>query len=157
MDVGELDLHKIRFTDECHFDVEGYINKQNDRHWGRENPRELQTRTAHPARITVWCAISAYGIISPFSFNSTVKAASYKERPPWVRLATMFARPNPLRFLFLGYLKNNIYREKKATIDQLKSAISLWINSILRNAPDGFTSRIRKLMAVEGGHFEHLR
>ena len=31
---------KIIFSDEAHFDLGGYINKQNCRVWGKENPHE---------------------------------------------------------------------------------------------------------------------
>ena len=38
---------KIIFSDKAHFDIGGYVNKQNCRIWGTENP-------IHPKRVTVW-------------------------------------------------------------------------------------------------------
>ena len=38
LESKEIDLQKIWFTDEAHFNLEGYVNKQNMRYWGQENP-----------------------------------------------------------------------------------------------------------------------
>ena len=35
---------KIIFSDEAHFDLSGYVNKQNCRIWGTENPHTLKSR-----------------------------------------------------------------------------------------------------------------
>ena len=36
--LREIDLQKIIFSDEAHFDLGGYVSKQNCRIWGTENP-----------------------------------------------------------------------------------------------------------------------
>ena len=41
-------MQKIIFSDEAHFDLGGYVNKQNCLIWDTENP-------THPKRVTVWC------------------------------------------------------------------------------------------------------
>ena len=35
---GEIDENKIVFSDEAHFWLNGYVNKQNYRFWGSVNP-----------------------------------------------------------------------------------------------------------------------
>lgn len=47
---------KIFFSDEAHFQLNGYVNKQNCRIWGAENPRVILEKPMHPPRVTVWCA-----------------------------------------------------------------------------------------------------
>lgn len=46
-------LKKIIFSDEAHFDLGGYVNKQNCRIWGSENPRIFEEKPMHPQRVTV--------------------------------------------------------------------------------------------------------
>ena len=36
------------FSDEAHFDLGGYINNQNSRIWGTENPNEYIEKPTHP-------------------------------------------------------------------------------------------------------------
>ncbi|GFX77116.1 transposable element Tcb1 transposase [Trichonephila clavipes] len=53
------DFHKrILFSDEAHFWLNGYVNKQNCRIWSEANPQVL-----HPEKLTVWCALWAGGIL----------------------------------------------------------------------------------------------
>ena len=56
---------KIIFSDEAHFDLNGYVNKQNCRIWGEENPRIIQEQQFYPQRVTVWCGFWAEGVIGP--------------------------------------------------------------------------------------------
>ena len=44
---------KIIFSDEAYFDLGGYVNKQNCRIWGAENPHALIEKPTHPKRVTV--------------------------------------------------------------------------------------------------------
>ncbi|XP_055308971.1 uncharacterized protein LOC129572881 [Sitodiplosis mosellana] len=63
-------LKKVIFSDEAHFHLNGYVNRQNCRFWGSENPRETEEVSAHPARCTVWCGLWAGGIIGPYFFEN---------------------------------------------------------------------------------------
>lgn len=76
---GRLDSDRIWFSDEAHFHLSGYVNKQNYRHWGTENPRIFRTSVQCPQRVTVWCAISSVGIIGPWFFSENVNRESYQE------------------------------------------------------------------------------
>ena len=44
---------KIRFSDEAHFDLGGYVNKQNCHIWGTKNPHAYNENPMHPKRVTV--------------------------------------------------------------------------------------------------------
>ena len=54
------------------------------RYWSAENPRQLPETPLHCQSVTVWCAISSFGIIGPYFFEQneravTVNAARYRE------------------------------------------------------------------------------
>ena len=68
--------NKIFFSDEAHFNHGhgGYVNKQNCRIWGKENPARIQKPT-HPKRVTVWCGFWSRGIIGSFFFENEQGAA----------------------------------------------------------------------------------
>ena len=61
---------KIIFSDEAHFDIKGYVNRQNCRIWGSGNPREFQEKQMHPQRVTVWYALLAEGVTGPYFFEN---------------------------------------------------------------------------------------
>ncbi|GFV08364.1 hypothetical protein TNCV_327981 [Trichonephila clavipes] len=58
------DLHKrILFSDETHFWLNGYVNKQKCRIWSEANPQVYVETPLHPEKLTVWCALWAGGIL----------------------------------------------------------------------------------------------
>ncbi|GFT13652.1 uncharacterized protein TNCV_3831221 [Trichonephila clavipes] len=58
------DFHKrIFFSDEAHFWLNGYVNKQNCRIWSEANPQVYVETPLHPEKLTVWCALWADGIL----------------------------------------------------------------------------------------------
>ncbi|GFU12712.1 retrovirus-related Pol polyprotein from transposon opus [Trichonephila clavipes] len=58
------DFHKrILFSDEAHFWLNGYANKQNCRIWSEANPQVYVKTPLHPEKLTVWCALWAGGIL----------------------------------------------------------------------------------------------
>ncbi|GFY13068.1 uncharacterized protein TNCV_666301 [Trichonephila clavipes] len=58
------DFHKrIFFSDETHFWLNGYVNKQNCRIRSEANPQVYVETPLHPEKLTVWCALWAGGIL----------------------------------------------------------------------------------------------
>ncbi|GFW49699.1 hypothetical protein TNCV_358021 [Trichonephila clavipes] len=58
------DFHKrILFSDEAHFWLNGYVNKQNCRILSEANPQVYVETPLHPEKLTVWCALWAGGIL----------------------------------------------------------------------------------------------
>ncbi|GFX63514.1 DUF4817 domain-containing protein [Trichonephila clavipes] len=58
------DFHKrILFSDEAHFWLNGYVNKQNYRIWSEANPQVYVETPLHSEKLTVWCALWAGGIL----------------------------------------------------------------------------------------------
>lgn len=85
MQAGDNDFfRKIIFSDEAHFHLQGFVNKQNCRIWGAENPRTIVEKNLYPQRVTVWCGIWAGGVIGPYFFENeegatvTVNAERYR-------------------------------------------------------------------------------
>ncbi|GFX84529.1 uncharacterized protein TNCV_560441 [Trichonephila clavipes] len=79
------DFHKrILFSDEAHFWLNGYVNKQNSRISSEANPQVYVEIPLHPEKLTVWCALWAGGIIGPHFFkndeghNVTVNGDRYR-------------------------------------------------------------------------------
>ncbi|GFT31437.1 DUF4817 domain-containing protein [Trichonephila clavipes] len=79
------DFHKrILFSDEAHFWLNGYVNKQNCRIWSEANPQVYVETPLHPEKLTVWCALWAGAIIDPYFFkndeghNVTVNGDRYR-------------------------------------------------------------------------------
>jgi len=65
--IGEDEdlVNDIWVSDEAHFHVSGFINKQHFRYWSQANPPALHEKPLHSQIVTVWCATSASGIIGP--------------------------------------------------------------------------------------------
>ncbi|GFW25619.1 hypothetical protein TNCV_1308801 [Trichonephila clavipes] len=58
------DFHKrILFSDEAHFWLNGYVNKQNCRIWSEANAQVYVETPLHPEKLTVWCALWAGGTL----------------------------------------------------------------------------------------------
>ena len=60
-------------NDKVHFHRGGYVNKQNCRIWGSENPKMIIEKPLYPQRVTVWCGFWTGGIIGPFFFENEVE------------------------------------------------------------------------------------
>ncbi|GFV90653.1 hypothetical protein TNCV_2223691 [Trichonephila clavipes] len=50
-------------SDEAHFWLNGYVNKQNCRIWSEANPQVYVETPLHPEKLIVWCALWAGGIL----------------------------------------------------------------------------------------------
>ncbi|GFW63558.1 uncharacterized protein TNCV_402241 [Trichonephila clavipes] len=79
------DFHKrILFSDETHFWLNGYVNKQNCRIWSEANPQVYVETPLHPETLNVWYALWAGRIIGPYFFkndegpNVTVNGDRYR-------------------------------------------------------------------------------
>ncbi|GFU13004.1 DUF4817 domain-containing protein [Trichonephila clavipes] len=119
------DFHKrILFSDEAHFWLNGYVNKQNCRIWSEANPQENVETPLHPEKMTVWCALWAGGIIGP-SCGSNKTAQHVTQLVPQDtfgdRLISRFGPVNwpprscdltPLDYFLWGYVKSLVYADK---------------------------------------------
>ena len=46
-------------SDEAHFHLNGFVNKQNCRVWARENPKAIHERQLHPMKCTISCGVKS--------------------------------------------------------------------------------------------------
>jgi len=66
---------QIIFSDEAHFWMKGYVNKQNCRIWNDTNPREIHQFQIHLEKVTVWCEFWSNEIIGPYFFQNEAGVA----------------------------------------------------------------------------------
>ncbi|XP_046683513.1 uncharacterized protein LOC124369534 [Homalodisca vitripennis] len=59
----------VMMSDEAHFHLDGYVNKQNFRYWSPTNPEELHERPLHCPKVTVWCGVTKSCVIGPYFFE----------------------------------------------------------------------------------------
>jgi len=62
-------VNKLLMSDEAHFHLSRFVNKQNFHYWSAKNPIELHERPLHTSKVTVWYTISSFGIIGPYFFE----------------------------------------------------------------------------------------
>ena len=56
MHENEPEFHrKIIMSYEAHFHLGGYVDKQNCRIWGSENPKMIIEKPLYPQRVILWC------------------------------------------------------------------------------------------------------
>ncbi|GFW61478.1 uncharacterized protein TNCV_347261 [Trichonephila clavipes] len=60
--TGYADYYRCT-SDEAHFWLNGYVNKQNCRIWSEANPQVYVKTPLHPEKLTFWCALWAGGIL----------------------------------------------------------------------------------------------
>lgn len=63
-------------SDEAHFHLDGFVNKQNCRYCAAENPQSFHERPSYSPKVTVWCAVSKKLIIGPYFFKEQGKTVT---------------------------------------------------------------------------------
>ncbi|GFS51303.1 uncharacterized protein TNCV_3533542 [Trichonephila clavipes] len=109
---------RILFSDEAHFWLNGYVNKQNCRIWSEANPQFQQDgATCHTARATIDLLKDTLGdrLISRFGPMNW---------PP--RSCDL----TPLDYFLWGYVKSLVYADKPQTLDHLEDNIRCVIADI---------------------------
>jgi len=64
-------INSLLMTDEAHFHLSGYVNKQNCRCWASENPQELHQRPLHSERLTACRVIASLEFLALTSLMTT--------------------------------------------------------------------------------------
>ncbi|GFU56893.1 putative DD41D transposase [Trichonephila clavipes] len=160
------DFHKlILFSDEAHFWLNGYVNKQNCRIWSEANPQVYVETPLHPEKLTVWCTLWA-----ELRFQQD-GATCHTARAPidllkdtfGDRLISRFGPVNwpprscdltPLDYFLWGYVKSLVYADKPQTLDHLEDNIRRVIADIrpqrLEKVIENWTSRLDYIRASRG-------
>ena len=66
---GEDVLDNVFFSDEAWVHLTYPGNRQNNRVWAKENPHITFEKTAHPAKLGIWCAVSRKRVVGPIFFR----------------------------------------------------------------------------------------
>ncbi|GFV72398.1 putative DD41D transposase [Trichonephila clavipes] len=161
-----VDFHKrILFSDEAHFWMNGYVNKQNCRIWNEANPQVYVEKPLHPEKLTVWCALWADG-----ARCHTARAAIDLLKDTFAdRLISRFGSVNwpprswdltLLDYFLWGYVKSLVYADKPQTLDHLEDNIQSVIADIrpqmLEKVIENWTSRLDYIRASRGRHIPEI-
>jgi len=93
MQKDDCVINTVLITDEAHFHLSGYVNKQNYRYWPRENPQEIHQRPLHSERLTVWCGIASVGVLGPYFFEDDEGVAVTVTSERHVVMLSIFCEP----------------------------------------------------------------
>ncbi|GFW04112.1 putative transposable element [Trichonephila clavipes] len=159
------DFHKrILFSDEAHFWLNGYVNKQNWRIWSEANPQV-------PQRYSQWGSVLITNFFIPELNNHDVQELWFQQDGATChtaratidllkdtfgdRLISRFGSVNwpprscdltPLDYFLWGYVKSLVYADKPQTLDHLEDNIRRVIANIrpqmLEKVIENWTSRI---------------
>ncbi|GFU07324.1 uncharacterized protein TNCV_2656341 [Trichonephila clavipes] len=164
------DFHKRNlFSDEAHFWLNGYVNKQNCRIWSEANPQVYVETPLHPEKLTVWCALWAGGSLELWFQQDgatchTARAIIDLLKDTFGdRLISRFGPVNwpprsydltPLDYFLWGYVKSLVYADKPQTLDHLEDNIRRVIADIrsqmLEKVIENWTSRLDYIRASGG-------
>ncbi|GFU80754.1 uncharacterized protein TNCV_514811 [Trichonephila clavipes] len=172
------DFHKrILFSDEAHFGLNGYVNKQNCHIWSEANPQVYVETPLHPEKLTVWCALWAGGILLQKRRRPQRAVVPTRRRKCHTARATIdllkdtfgdclisrFGPVNwpprscdltPLDYFLWGYVKSLVYADKPQTLDVLEDNIRRVIADIrpqmLEKVIENWTSRLDSIRASRG-------
>jgi hypothetical protein len=70
-------VRKIVFSDECHFELTGSVNKHNIHYYARVNPHHIIEKPVKTQSVTVWAAINYYGLVSHDVSQQTMTGYRY--------------------------------------------------------------------------------
>ena len=69
--------NKIVWSDEALFKLNGSVNRHNCTYWASENPHDVSKHHTNLPGVTVWCGLSAFGVIGPYFFDNAVNGPVY--------------------------------------------------------------------------------
>jgi len=84
---------KVMFSDEPHFHLDGFVNRQNCCIWGSENLHVIVEKQMHPQRVTICYGFRAGGIIVPYFFENEVGQVVFVTGAQYRDMITQFFLP----------------------------------------------------------------
>ncbi|GFU31828.1 putative transposable element [Trichonephila clavipes] len=131
-------IKRILFSDEAHFWLNGYVNKQNCRIWSEANPQVYVETPLHPEKLIVWCALWVGGILLQKTMKATTSCGFQQDGATchtaratidllkdtlgdrlisfWTcELTSRFCDLTPLDYFLWGYVKSLVYADKPQT------------------------------------------
>ncbi|GFW67578.1 muscleblind-like protein 1 [Trichonephila clavipes] len=174
-----IDFHKqILFSDEVHFWLNGYVNKQNCSIWSEANPQVYVETPLHPEKLTVCFLIPELNNhdVQELWFQQdgatchTARATIDLLKDTFGdRLISRFGPVNwpprscdltPLDYFLWGYVKSLVYADKPQMLDHLEDNIRRVIADIrpqmLEKVIENWTSRLDYIRASRGSHMPEI-
>jgi len=120
-------VRNLFMSDGAHFYVSGFVSKQNFRYWANENPYQLRQKPLKSAKVTVWCAISFFGIIDPYFLEDNNEIATkiisaryiYMIQTFFAQELTQFPRVNDNTWFQQDGVTSHMARNSVNAINQL--------------------------------------
>ncbi|GFT21174.1 uncharacterized protein TNCV_2582441 [Trichonephila clavipes] len=152
-------FHKrILFSDEAHFWLNGYVNKQNYRIWSEANPQVYVETPLHPETLTeLWfqqdgatchTARATIDLLKDTFGDRLISRFGHVNWPPRSCDLTL------LDYFLWGYVKSLVYADKPQTLDHLEDNIRRVIADIrpqmLEKVIENWTSRLDYIRASRG-------
>ncbi|GFW36654.1 DUF4817 domain-containing protein [Trichonephila clavipes] len=158
------DFHKrILFSDEAHFWLNDYVNKQNCRIWSEAKPQVYVETPLHPEKLTVWGTLWAGGIIDGATCHTAFTTIDLLKDTSGDHLILRFGPVNwpprscdltPLDYFLWSYVKSLVYADKPQTLDHFEDNIRRVIADIrpqmLEKVIENWTSRLDYIRASRG-------
>ncbi|GFY07082.1 histone-lysine N-methyltransferase SETMAR [Trichonephila clavipes] len=153
------DFHRrILFSDEAHFWLNGYVNKQNCRIWSEANPQGYDETPLYPEKLTeLWfqqdgatchTARSTIDLLKDTFGDRLISRFGPVNWPP--RSCDL----TPLDYFLWGYVKSLVNADKQQTLDHLEENIRRVIADIrpqmLEKVIENWTSRLDYIRASLG-------
>ncbi|GFX92159.1 uncharacterized protein TNCV_1740791 [Trichonephila clavipes] len=159
-----VDFHKrTLFSDEAHFWLNGYVNKQNCRIWSEANPQVYVETPLHPEKLTIWCSLWAGGILLQKRRRQqryTRTTIDLLKDTFGDRLISRFGPGNwpprscdltPLDYFLWDYVKSLVCADKPQRLDHLEDNIRRVIADtrpqMLEKVIENWTSRLDYIRA----------
>ncbi|GFV05797.1 uncharacterized protein TNCV_5035361 [Trichonephila clavipes] len=153
-------FHKrILFSDEAHFWLNGYVNKQNCRIWSEANPQVYVETPLHPEKTdsllwfqqdgaTCHTARATIDVLKDTLGDRLISRFGPVNWPP--RSCDL----TPLDYFLWGYVKSLVYADKPQTLDHLEDNIcrviaDMW-PQMLEKVIENWTSRLDYIRASRG-------
>jgi len=86
-------LDKLWMSDEAHFHLTGYVNKQNYRYWADSNSKEVHERPLHSSKATLWCAVLSHRVIGPYFLENEERITMTVTSDRYVEMLQSFVAP----------------------------------------------------------------
>jgi hypothetical protein len=146
-------------SEEAHFHLSGFVNKQNFHYWSATNPIKLHERPLHSSKVIVWCAISSFGIIGPYFFEDERERAVSVTGLHYIHMLENFLSPE---LVCHPVTKETFFQQdgttSHTTRDSMAAVRNLFPNHVISRYGDiTWPARSSDLSACDFFHWEYLK
>ncbi|PSN39835.1 hypothetical protein C0J52_19063, partial [Blattella germanica] len=110
------------------------VNRHDSVYWAPENPHVRVDKAVNLPGVHMWCGLSSRGLVGPFFFDATITGEVYLEmdnlQGHWIGRRGPIEFPprspdlTPMDFYLWGTVKDDVYRRKPGTLEELRLEIT---------------------------------